>query len=226
MADLIQISASLLAADFGRLRAEMQKAEASGVDRYHFDLMDGHYVPNLALAPDHIRALRPHSKLPFDVHLELANPQEAIEYVPWEGVSTVIFQADTLSTNTELFEKARSRGLRVALCANPDTHLAPLKPLMPEIDQFLVLGVQPGFGGQPMHPATAERLREVRSLAGNAPIEIAVDGGVNFENAPEMVAAGADILVIGTAIFAAEDLGAAIRHFHRTAASCRDRTLI
>ncbi len=213
MADQAQLSASLLAADFGRMRSDLQRAEAAGVHRFHFDFMDGHYVPNLALTPQHIKALRPFSRLPFDVHLELANPEQVLEFFAWEGVSTLIFQADTISDNSQLFKKARSLGLRVGLSVNPDESIAPLKGLFSEIDHFLVLGVQPGFGGQSMHPGTPDRMREVRELAGNGNLEISVDGGVNLQNAGDLIAAGADVLVAGTAIFGAENITETIKAF-------------
>ncbi len=215
MAEQIELSASLLAADYGMMRADLERAESCHVHRFHFDFMDGHYVPNLALTPAHIQALRPFSALPFDVHLEISNPEEVIDHFPWEGVSMLIFQADTISANTTLFGRARSLGLRVGLSVNPDDQIAPFKSMLPEIDQFLVLGVQPGFGGQPMHPATAGRVAEVRALAGDLPLEVAVDGGVHLKNAADLVAAGADVLVVGTAIFGAEEIEQSIRAFHQ-----------
>jgi ribulose-phosphate 3-epimerase len=197
----MQISASLLAADFGSMRSALERAESAGVDRFHFDFMDGHYVPNLALSPGHIQSLRSVSNLPFDVHLELSNPEEALEMLPWEGVSMLIFQADTLENAHQTITNVRNKGMRVGLSVNPDDFIEPLQPLLNEIDQFLVLGVQPGFGGQPMHPATISRVKRVKDLAVELPIEIAVDGGVNAHNASDLLTAGADVLVIGTAIF-------------------------
>ncbi|MGD8622414.1 MAG: ribulose-phosphate 3-epimerase [Anaerolineales bacterium] len=209
----VQLSASLLAADYGMMRAALMDAEAAGVDRFHFDFMDGHYVPNLALSPDHIRALHPHSGLPFDVHLELSNPDEALEMMSWQAVSTLIFQADTLTSPLETFKKARGRGLHIGLSIHPDWPLAPVEPLLPYVDQCLVLGVRPGFGGQPMHPETIDRLERVARMAADLSVEIAVDGGVNQSNCVDVAAAGADVLVVGTAIFGAPNLQAAVTSF-------------
>lgn len=214
-----QLSASLLAADFGMMRNALELADGAGVDRFHFDFMDGHYVPNLALSPDHIRALRPYSDLPFDVHLELSNPEEIIARLPWEGVSTLILQADTLARPSAAFESVRSRGMRVGFAVNPEQPLAPLRTWLAEIDQFLVLGVQPGFGGQPMHPATIDRVREIKNMAGDLPLEIAVDGGINTTNAAELIAAGADVLVVGTAIFGADEIESAVAALREAATS-------
>ena len=213
MTERVRLSASLLAADYGMLRTALMSAEAAGVDRFHFDFMDGHYVPNLALSPDHIRALRPHSQLPFDVHLELSNPDEALEMMSWETVSTLIFQADTLTAPLQTFKKARDRGLRIGLSINPDWPIASLEPLLPHVDQCLVLGVQPGFGGQTMHPETIDRLEQVTRMTADLSVEIAVDGGVNQSNCAEAAAAGADVLVVGTAIFGAQNLEAAVISF-------------
>lgn len=213
MPERVQLSASMLAADYGMLRAALMSAEAAGVDRFHFDFMDGHYVPNLALSPDHIRDLRPYSRLPFDVHLELSNPDELLDMMSWEAVSTLIFQADTLKDPMQTFEKARDLGLRLGLAITPDWPIASLKPLLPHVDQCLVLGVQPGFGGQSMHPETVDRLEQVTRIASNLSVEIAVDGGVNLSNCVDAAAAGADVLVVGTAIFGAQNLEAAVTSF-------------
>jgi ribulose-phosphate 3-epimerase len=195
------------------MRSALVSAETAGVDRFHFDFMDGHYVPNLALSPDHIQALRPHSRIPFDVHLELSNPDEALEMMSWEAVSTLIFQADTLKDPLRTFEKARDQGLRLGLSVNPGWPIASLEPLLPHVDQCLVLGVQPGFGGQPMRLETVDRLKQVTRMASNLSVEIAVDGGVKLSNCVDVKAAGADVLVVGTAIFGAQNLEVAVSSF-------------
>lgn len=213
MAKNPQLSASLLAADYGMLRSAIQRADNAGVNRFHLDFMDGHYVPNIALSPEHISALRPFSALPFDVHLELANPDEVIDQFAWEGVSTLILQADTLPAPARVFKKVRSFDMHIGLSVNPGDPIEALIKWLPEIDQFLILGVQPGFGGQPMDPDTLGRVREIagvvkeRSLS----LEIAVDGGVTLDNAADLIDAGADVLVVGTAIFGNDDIEGAVK---------------
>ena len=205
---MVQISASLLAADYTRLREEVQRAEAAGTDSFHFDLMDGHYVPNLALAPDHLVALRPHTRLPLHAHLELANPDEVLSrFYPFPA-DMIIVQWNTLTKPVETFERIRSRNAKVGLGINPDDNIEEVACYLPNLDLLLILGVNPGFGGQSMQPGTKEAIRAARSVANKlaASLTIAVDGGVKPENAVSLVEAGADCLIMGTALFHSQDM--------------------
>jgi len=205
---MIEISASLLAADWGALGEDALRAESAGVDSFHLDVMDGHYVPNLALTPHHATALRRFTRLPFGIHLELSNPDEILSCFRFTPGDTVIVQQDTLDRPHETFAKIRAQGVRVGLGLNPNVSLDSLPTLLPELDLLLILGVMPGFGGQKMDPGTPDRIAAARAMIATAHrrLRIAVDGGVNQENAARLVQAGADVLIAGTLLFSATDM--------------------
>lgn len=210
---MIQISASLLAADYACLGEEMRRAEKAGVDSFHFDMMDGHYVPNLAFTPDHLRALRPYSKLPFHVHLELDNPDDALSKFISLQADMVIVQWNTLTDPARTFSRIRAQNMKVGLGLNPDDSFKDVVQFFSEIDLLLLLGVYPGFGGQSMQSNTMERITRIRHLSDNSEhhIAIAVDGGVKPENITQLVEAGTDVLIMGTALFQASDMTETIK---------------
>lgn len=205
---MIQISASLLAADYARLGEEVQRAESAGVDSFHFDLMDGHYVPNIALAPHHLTALRSYTSLPLHAHLELSNPDEVLAGFHAFPADMIIVQWDTLTHPVKTFNLIRTHNAQVGLGLNPDETVEEILRVLKELDLLLILGVYPGFGGQAMQPGTIEKIRAARALADdlNPSLVIAVDGGVKPENAVHVAEAGADCLIIGTALFRATDM--------------------
>jgi ribulose-phosphate 3-epimerase len=206
----MEISASLLAADYARLGEEMQRAERAGIDSFHFDMMDGHYVPNLALAPDHLKALRPYSHLPFHVHLELDNPDEVLSSFAPLQADVVIVQWNTLAHPHRTFERIRSQGMKIGMGLSPGDVLENASVLFSEIDLLLLLGVHPGFGGQAIQPETQMRIATARRLLNEIQkeIPIAVDGGVKLENANSLIQAGADLLIMGTALFQSSEMTA------------------
>ncbi len=205
---MVQISASLLAADYANLGLEVARAERAGVDSFHFDMMDGHYAPNIALAPQHLVSLRRHTRLQFIVHLELSNPEEVLNHFAPLEADAIVVMWDTLTDPLQIFAAIRAQGKAVGLSLNPQDSLAAACYLFPLIDILIILGVQPGFGGQPMHPGTVEKIAEavklIKSMGLSIPIQ--VDGGVNQANAPDLIRGGADILIIGTALFQARDI--------------------
>jgi ribulose-phosphate 3-epimerase len=205
---MVRISASLLAADYARLGEEVQRAEAAGVDSFHIDMMDGHYVPNIALAPDHLTALRPYTRLPFHVHLELSNPDEVLSGFRAFPADMIIVQGDTLTQPMRTFDGIRARAAKVGLGLSPENRIEETIRFLQALDLLLILGVYPGFGGQAMGPETIERIRAARSLANdlNPSLVIAVDGGVNPDNARLLTEAGADCLIMGTALFKSGDM--------------------
>ena len=221
----MHISASLLAADYARLGEEVQRAERAGVDSFHFDMMDGHYVPNLALTPDHLNALRPYSKLPFHVHLELDNPERVLsDFIPFQA-EMVIVQWNTLAEPALTFEKLRARNTKIGLGLSPDDALEEASAVFQELDLLLLLGVTPGFGGQTIQPGMGERIASARHLVDrqNPGIAIAVDGGVKPENAVQCLKAGADILILGTALFQSADMAGTVRSIRESFAESQRR---
>jgi ribulose-phosphate 3-epimerase len=222
---VIQISASLLAADYARLGEDVQRAEAAGVDSFHIDMMDGHYVPNLALAPDHLTVLRRYTSLPFHVHLELSNPEEVLSGFRSFPADVIVVQWDTLTHHVEAFRLVRSRGARVGLGLSPDDKIEEVLRFVQDLDLLLLLGVHPGFGGQSMVPGTIEKIRTARGLAEdlNPSLTIAVDGGVKAENAALLSEAGADCLIMGTALFQAQDMKRIVQEIRGSIAASRRR---
>ncbi|MGZ6347606.1 MAG: ribulose-phosphate 3-epimerase [Anaerolineales bacterium] len=200
---MVQVSASLLAADFARLGREVIRAEHAGVNSFHFDMMDGHYVPNIALAPDHLAALRPYTHLPFQIHLELANPNEVLEHFRPLEAELIIVCRDSVADPGETFARIRTKGAKTGLSLNPDEPMEETYRFLPELDLLLIMGVFPGFGGQNMQSNTITRIAQARQISRSMrlPLLIAVDGGINLENASALVKAGADMLIIGTALF-------------------------
>jgi ribulose-phosphate 3-epimerase len=210
------ISASLLAADFANLARDVQRAAQAGVDAFHFDMMDGHYVSNIALAPQHLTALRPYTQLPFELHLELANTDQILSTFQQLAADLILVQWDTLTDPLHTFSLIRSHGGRVGLSLNPDIQLSQVRSFLPQLDMLLLLSVNPGFGGQPMVSGVQERVLEARRMvdAVKPDLPIAVDGGVSLKNAACLVRAGASCLVIGTALFQASDLAGFVRDIH------------
>ena len=222
---MTHISASLLAADYAHLGEEMQRAERAGANSFHFDMMDGHYVPNLALAPDHLKALRRYSSLPFHAHLELDNPDEVLTRFEPLPADTITVQWNTLSNPVQTFERIRSQGMKVGLGLCPDNSLEAIRDCLSEIDLLLLLGVYPGFGGQALQPGTLEKLAAARTLIdeANPEVTIAMDGGVKPQNAAKLAQAGADILIMGTALFQSSDMAKTISSIRESIAAAPRR---
>jgi ribulose-phosphate 3-epimerase len=222
---MVHISASLLAADYARLGEEMQRAEKAGVDSFHFDMMDGHYVPNLALTPDHLKALRPYSHLPFHAHLELDNPDHVLSNFISLHADMIIVQWNTLTDPIQTFNSIHAQNIKVGLGLNPDDAFEDAAHFFANIDLLLLLGVYPGFGGQVMQPGMMEKIARARHLSDTSehPMVIAVDGGVKPENASQLVEAGADILIMGTALFRSADMAETLKSIRGAASSslCR-----
>jgi ribulose-phosphate 3-epimerase len=211
---MLRISASLLAADHARLGEEVRRGQAAGVDAFHFDLMDGHYVPNLALSPRHLAALRPHTELPFHVHLELANPDAVLMDFPELRADLIFVQWDTLQTPEDTFARIRDVGARVGLSLNPGDPLEPVHGLLGELDMLLLLSVHPGFGGQKMVFGTMARVAQALDMiAETAPgLPLAVDGGIQEDSALQLGEMGVSWVVIGTALYGQRDMTGFVAH--------------
>jgi ribulose-phosphate 3-epimerase len=214
----MHISASLLGADFACLDRDVRRAQEAGVDSFHFDWMDGHYVPNIALSPGHLVALRPRTHLPFHVHLELANPDEVLQNFPPWSADAIIVCWNTLADPLHTFKWIRSRTPRVGLSLNPDDPLDAARDVLAKLDLLVILGVHPGFGGQAIQANTLSRLRDARQCIDQMtlPLSLAVDGGVTLENAPFLLEAGADTLITGTSLFQSSDASRFVRRLRES----------
>lgn len=217
---MIHISASLLAADYARLGEEVQRAEKAGVDSFHFDMMDGHYVPNLALTPDHLKTLRAYSNLPFHVHLELANPDDVLSKFTSFQADMIIVQWNTLTDPARTFDRIHSQNIKVGLGLNPNEAYDEAERFFRDIDLLLFLGVFPGFGGQAIQPGMPEKIASARLWADQLDrrLTIAIDGGVKPENTARLAEAGADCLIMGTALFQSLDMTETIRSIRESIA--------
>ena len=210
---MIQIAPSILSADFAYLANEIKRLEEAGADLIHIDIMDGHFVPNLTFGPPVVSALRGITRLPFDVHLMVTNPQDLIEPFAKAGADIITVHTETAPHLHRLLQSIREKGVKAGVSLNPSTSLAQVEEVLPDLDMVLIMSVNPGFGGQKFIPSSLDKIRRLkkqldeRQLA----VDIEVDGGVTPANAADVTAAGATILVAGSAVFGAQDMAQAIQ---------------
>ena len=199
----IKIAPSILSADFAQLGEEIQAVTTAGADLIHIDIMDGHFVPNLTIGPAVVRSIRPCTKLPFDVHLMVDNPGLFIDSFAQAGADMLTVHVE-VSGVLEHLTQIKLLGKKVGLSLSPDTPAKALEPYLSHIDHILVMTVHPGFGGQSFLETQISKIKEIRHLIEGRPIAIEVDGGINPMNAPQVIEAGATILVAGHSIFTGE----------------------
>ncbi len=199
----IQISPSILSADFSQLGREIRKLEDAGADMIHVDVMDGHFVPNLTIGPPVIKALKKNSSLPFDVHLMISPVHKYIESYANAGADIITIHPEATDDLLGSINKIKELKKKVGISLNPETKIEIVKKFLDQIDLILVMSVNPGFGGQKFMPEVLDKVKKLdeirKSLKLNYVIEI--DGGINFENSKLAISSGVDILVSGTTIF-------------------------
>jgi len=199
----IQISPSILSADFSQLGNEIKKLEEGGADMVHVDVMDGHYVPNLTIGPPVIKALRKHTKLLFDVHLMISPVHKYIEDFANAGADIITIHPEATDNLQDSIKKIKEFNKKVGVSLNPESKLELIENSLDQVDLVLIMSVNPGFGGQKFIPEVLEKVKKLKQLRtdGKLNFDIEIDGGINFENSKSAIEAGVDILVSGTTIF-------------------------
>ncbi len=213
MTNRVRIAPSILSADFGRLQDEVKAIEAAGADYVHVDVMDGRFVPNLTIGPLVVEAVKRATSLPLDVHLMIVEPEKYIDDFAKAGASIITVHQEACPHLHRTLQQIRAAGAKPSVVLNPSTSLSTIEEVLTEVTQVLLMSVNPGFGGQAFIPATVDKVRRLRAMLdarGLQSVDIEVDGGINAATAKQVVAAGANVLVAGNAVFKAGDYQAAI----------------
>ncbi len=199
----VKIAPSILSADFACLGEQVQEAEKAGADMIHIDIMDGHFVPNITFGPIVVDAIRPSTTLPFDLHLMISNPEAYIEDFIKAGADSLTIHSESTDNLRSAISLIKSHEKRASVAISPQTPLSDVVNVIPEIDQLLIMTVNPGFGGQAFLKEMLEKVNKARDLisALSIPVDIQVDGGINTTTANSAVESGANILVAGSAVF-------------------------
>jgi ribulose-phosphate 3-epimerase len=216
---VIKIASSILAADFTRLGEQVAEAETAGADCIHIDVMDGHFVPNITVGPLVVRAVRRATRLPLSVHLMIEAPERYLAAFAEAGADTLTVHVETCPHLHRTVQQIKELGTKAGVSLNPATPLVSLEEMLEYVDLILLMTVNPGFGGQKFIESSLPRIRRLRAMltAKGLEVGLGVDGGINAETAPRVVAAGADVLVAGEAIFGArEGVAEAVRRIRES----------
>ena len=213
MAKTVKVAPSILSADFGRLADEVRAIEKAGADYVHVDVMDGRFVPNLTIGPLVVEAVKKATSLPLDVHLMIVEPEKYIADFANAGASLITVHQETCPHLHRTLQQIRAAGAKPSVVLNPSTPLVSIEEVLGEVDQVLLMSVNPGFGGQTFIEATVDKVKRLRAMLdgrGLHHVDIEVDGGINADTAKRVVAAGASVLVAGNAVFKTPDYAKAI----------------
>lgn len=218
---MIKIAPSLLASDFSKLGEEIKKVEKAGADLIHIDVMDGHFVPNITMGPPVVKALRKVTRLPFDVHLMIANPDDYIDVFADAGADIITVQVESSVHLHRTIQNIKLKGIKASVALNPSTSLSTLDWILEDVDMVLLMTVNPGFGGQSFIGSVTGKVAHLKEMIDKKKysIDIEVDGGIGLDNIRQITEAGANVIVAGSTIFKAPDINSIIKELRDKAFS-------
>ncbi len=213
----MKLAPSILSADFSNLLKDVKIVEKAGCEFLHIDVMDGHFVPNITIGPVVVQSLKGKTDMVFDVHLMIEEPEKYIEAFAKAGADIITIHQETAAHMHRVIQMIKAQGVKAGVSLNPATSLNTLEYILEDLDMVLIMSVNPGFGGQKYIPAMTEKVRRLKDMIDRKDlnVEIQVDGGINPDNVREIVKAGADIIVAGSAVFNAEDVPGAVQNLRR-----------
>lgn len=216
---MIKLAPSILSADFARLLEDVKKVEKAGCEYLHIDVMDGHFVPNITLGPGIVKSLRKDVNMVFDAHLMIENPDNYIKEFADAGCDIIVVHQEACTHLHRTIQNIKSYGIKAGVALNPATPIETIKYVLQDVDMVLLMSVNPGFGGQSYIPVVTEKIKELKALIDkmNLDIDIEVDGGVKPSNIAEVVNAGANVIVAGSAIFNAGNIDEAVKSLRENA---------
>ena len=216
---MIKLAPSILSADFARLLEDVKKVEKAGCEYLHIDVMDGHFVPNITLGPGIVKSLRKDVNMVFDAHLMIENPDNYIKEFADAGCDIIVVHQEACTHLHRTIQNIKSHGVKAGVALNPATPIETIKYVLEDVDMVLLMSVNPGFGGQSYIPVVTEKIKELKALIDemNLDIDIEVDGGVKPSNIAEVVNAGANVIVAGSAIFNAGNIDEAVKSLRENA---------